>query len=262
MRHSTTLCLALLLCLGCAGCGNKYHSAPLEAPVPLGYGETSGTLYVTTEVGGGNLWLPTAKTSLEYTVRPQEDGLLWRVKATGRYLGIRDNTADPNEKNSLYPLQQSHEPLVFTVQTDRLGNVQTMGDPASAATGAALGKPFWKDFYQAMFSMVFVPFSADSGTTGAVVSHGQCGLMPQDSPHFPAPDIVLAGKQDAFGDRNLVLHYENASNEYKNANRQKCIDSVKVDFVIDGKSCIVLSGRTIYQGVNGRRYVTISREEE
>ena len=266
MRHLNTLCLALLLCLGCAGCGNKYYSAPLEGEVPLAYGPSKGTLYVRSEVGAGRIWLPTALATLNYEITEREGGLLWRVEARGRYLGLKDGKAvRPDSLDGvfkLYPLTESHEPLFFTVRTDRRGNVETMGDPTSIAKGTPLPQPFWKQYYRSLFSSVFIPFSADKARMDAVVSHAQSCLLPQDSLHFPASDIVLAGKQEAFGDTGLVLHYENQSREYKNSNRQKCTDSVEVDMVIDAQTCIPVNGRAIYTGVNGRRYIFISREEK
>ncbi|WP_419786250.1 hypothetical protein [Pseudodesulfovibrio sp.] len=265
MRFPVKTILALLLCLACVGCSGRYCATSFEGDTSLAYGQDSGTINIDEYIPAGDFSFPLSKITLGYTITPQGDDLLWQIKAKGQILGVKDGKAarpqSPNDVFRLYPLKDSHPPLEFTVRTDRLGNMKEMGEPISSKTGKPLGNLFWKTYYTRIFSMVFVSFATDRAPMGAVVSHGQCGLMPEDSIHFPAPDIILSGKQGNSSTDMLVLRYENKSREYKNRNRQKCIDSAEVDYVIDGKTHVVVRGRTLYDTVNGHRVIIITREK-
>jgi hypothetical protein len=260
--------IIIMLCLTSlfmAGCKSKLHVSPFEGEVPLTYGESSGSIRFLTEVGNYQIKLPTADATLDYSVKEQGDALLWRVEAHGKFLGYKDGKAVKvktiNELFGLYPLVESHEGLIFTMKTDRLGNVVGMQEYLNAKTGEELADDYWKDYYTKLFSVVFVPFATENAQMNTVVSSTQCAIQPEYQEHFPSPAVSLTGQRVKFGNEYLVLQYENTSEGYKNKSRQKCTDTVKVDFIIDKQTRIVHKAKAVLRGENGFKFFTITAAE-
>lgn len=258
MRQLILIVLCSLFAL--TGCGGKLQVNRFEGHVPLKYGETSGIITILAELGDFSFKLPTAETTLEYAIKKDGDSLLWDIVANGKYIGIKHGKhirKDLSAKVSLYPLEPSHAPIRFVMRTDWLGNIDSMEKFVGEAGLQDVGDDYWKVYYQKLFSMVFVPFVTDKAQIDTVVSNGQCGIQADVAINFPPPQIVLTGTRKEHGRECLALQYENTSNQYKDKYRQKNVDTVKVEIMVDKDTRIVQRSFSVVRTKNVMRFLTI-----
>ena len=256
MRFSIVLSCVFVIILS-AGCSSRmagWNVGEFEGLAELHYPPSSGRIDVRTYLGYERLKLDVQRFSLKYSVQPEGEDLLWVVEVDGKILGLKDGAVvKPETLKELfqsYPLEDSHPTLEFRMRTDRLGNIIAMESISEAATGSSMVDTYWEGYYPKVFSMVFVPFLQSNASVGMVVSHERSLIPPQYVDHYSEASIVLAGEKTFKGHDCYVLEYKLKSNPYKNANRQKVVNSMDAALFLDKETKVLRWAKGIQRGKN------------
>ena len=271
MKRSVTILIFLIAFLA-SGCS----TIPLEhltiqefqGDANLEYPASAGHIDVRGYIKGIGNGIDLQRISLDYSVRPHEDGLQWTIQAKAQLAGVKDGKPiDIGPSGNIFQLlalQDSHPEFIINIRTDVLGNFISLDKIEDATTGKSWKDTYWSDQYRQIFSMIFVPFSTSRAPVGSTVSHGKIMIPVNFGQHFPDSNIVLLGEDTVrlrTGEKSiarhdcLVLEYKMESNPYKNKKRQKVTHNVEAFLYVDKETKVICKAYSEFKLRNGYMFI-------
>lgn len=251
--------LVVLLLGGCAPRSLTSNMNPIGAPVELTYPESSGTIYAKISIGDYQWAIDQGRYHINYSLKKNdEEHLLWEVEIDAdllRRISNRDNNIITKSDFALFPLQKIHNNSVCLIETDSLGNFLSLKKILDATTRTKVSDPYWHKHYAELFQLLIVPFSNKIGKQGDVISVGKVMIPISYRDYFPNPQVLLSGEKSWNGKEVLVLTHKAKSAPYKSKVREKRVDILDVEMLIDKQTKIVRKAETAYR--IGQIYIMI-----
>lgn len=256
------LCLfaALLYVLLLTGCASKTilpTTTPVAGPIQLTYPQSSGRIKTTVSIGDYRFAFDLSQYEIEYSVVTSDNHLLWELEIESKLrLSIIDPKKDRGTKVPfLAPLKKHHNKITCFIKTDHLGNFLSVEKVLDALTKEAITDKYWMKYYAQVFQMLVVPFAHQTARQGDIISVGKVMIPIKHRDHFPTPKVVLSGEVRWKGKQCLALTHKAKSALYKTARREKRIDTLSAEIIIDKETKMLKKAKTVYR--TGQAFIFI-----